>query len=216
MRKVGVVLALSVAAPGVQAHENHSGLAGSVELAQAVIRPLGKSGVHGLATFRPANDGLEITIQAVGLTPGRHGFHIHQWGDCSKPDGSGAGDHFDPDAKAEHGVPGAASCHAGDFGNLIADQTGVAVTRFVAHGLSLGGGKSCILGRSIVLHDEEDKGTAAAKGGARIACGVIEEHANPTPPVLPPTTPPTIERPPSAAPSNPATPATATGGRPGR
>ncbi len=198
MRNALVALVLTAAAVYATAHENHSSIVGSVELAQAVIRPLGNNAVHGLATFRPAADGLEVTIQAIGLTPGRHGFHIHQWGDCSKPDGSGAGDHFDPDAKTAHGVPGAGACHAGDFGNLVADQNGVAVTRFVAHGLSLGGGKSCILGRSILLHDEEDKGTAAAKGGARIACGVIEEHGNPTPPVLPPV--PAITASPSQAP----------------
>ena len=60
-----------------------------------------------------------------GLTPGKHGFHIHEWGDCGSKDGSAAGGHFNP-AGVPHAAPDAAQRHAGDLGNIEANQGGVA------------------------------------------------------------------------------------------
>lgn len=167
-------------------HENHADL-GTIALATAKLGPLAGSGVSGVVTFRTVEKGVEVTIEAIGLSPGAHGFHVHEWGDCSAPDGSSAGEHFNPDG-TEHGAPTGAHCHAGDFGNLVADASGHGVVRFVTHQISLGGGANCVLGRSVILHEREDDTVTAKTGnsGKRIACAVIEARGVDSPPVLRP------------------------------
>src|SRR6478752_4773368 len=54
--------------------------------AQADLEPASKSKVKGTATFVEADGGVEVTISVEGLTPGDHGWHVHEKGDCSAPD----------------------------------------------------------------------------------------------------------------------------------
>jgi Cu-Zn family superoxide dismutase len=138
------------------------------------LQPLGDSGVSGTVSFAAAAAGIEVRADVRGLSPGKHGFHVHEFGDCSAPDGGSAGPHFNPTAQP-HGAPGAGSSHMGDFGNLDADAQGVAVLNFTLPGATLDQSKSGILGRSILVHRDPDDLTTQPSGnsGARIACGVI-------------------------------------------
>lgn len=95
-------------------------------------------------------DSVEITGEVAGLTPGEHGFHIHEFGDASAPDARSAGDHFNP-AKMPHGSPIDEKRRVGDFGNIKADQTGRAVVKIIR----LSGPRS-IVGRSVVVHAGAD------------------------------------------------------------
>jgi Cu-Zn family superoxide dismutase len=128
----------------------------------------------GTATFEPADGGVRIDVRASGLSPGKHGFHVHAVGKCEPPDFKSAGPHFNPSGK-KHGHDNPEGAHAGDLPNLdvAADKTGKAT--FVAKGLafdSLFAGS----GTSLVLHADPDDGKTdpAGNSGARIACGVIE------------------------------------------
>jgi len=117
-----------------------------------------------------------VTAHVAGLTPGAHGFHIHEKGDCSAPDGTSAGGHFNPGAQA-HGRSGHGAHHAGDTDNIVADAKGVA--RIDAHvsGVTLGGGAANdIAGRAVIVHAAADDYTTQPTGnaGARVACGVIK------------------------------------------
>lgn len=143
--------------------------------ARAVLQALGTSGVSGTFTFEAAQDGsVRIRAEVDGLTPGRHGFHIHEFGDCSAPDGASAGGHFNPSGHA-HGAPGPAS-HAGDYGNLDANAKGHASLSVTSTSISLDQGAQGIVGRSVIVHAGEDdlKTQPTGNSGGRIACTVIE------------------------------------------
>lgn len=131
--------------------------------------------VSGTVSFRQAGAKLRIEAQLTGLTPGQHGFHIHEKGDCSAPDGSSAGGHFNPLGKM-HAHPEAADRHAGDLPQLSADSTGKASLAVEVDVLRLGEGATDVIGRSVVVHAGADdyKSQPAGNSGARIACGVIQ------------------------------------------
>jgi Cu-Zn family superoxide dismutase len=119
--------------------------------------------------------GVRITGDIGGLTPGSHGFHVHQNGDCRAADASSAGGHFDPGG-APPGRAGATPHHAGDSDNIVADASGIAHVDARLHGVSLGGGAgSDIAGRAVVVHAAPDDYRTQPSGnsGARVGCGVI-------------------------------------------
>ena len=100
----------------VQAQEN-------IAKAVAVVHPTKGNTVNGVVTFTVVKDGVRIVADIDGLKPGQHGFHIHEFGDCSAPDATSAGGHFNPTNK-KHGCPGSPEHHVGDLGNIDADNTG--------------------------------------------------------------------------------------------
>lgn len=130
----------------------------------------------GMLNLIAEGETVRITGTLQGLSPnGEFGFHIHEKGDCSAPDASSAGGHFNP-ANAQHGNPQGAAHHAGDMLNAISDATGVAQVDAVATGVSLTGGlPNDVRGRAIVVHEKADDYATQPSGnsGARIACGVI-------------------------------------------
>ena len=93
-------------------------------------------------------DKTRVTGEVTGLTPGNHGFHIHQFGDYSAGCVS-AGGHFNPAGK-EHGGPADSERHAGDLGNIVADAAGKAVIDISDAQIPLTGPNS-IIGRSVVV-----------------------------------------------------------------
>ena len=153
-------------------------------LASADLKELGGSGVTGKVTF--TRMGKRVTVNAVvnGLTPGKHGFHVHEFGDCSSPDGKSAGDHFNPLGHA-HGGPGSAS-HMGDLGNLEADATGKATLMLDIDQLTVDDGTLGVVGRGLIVHEKPDDLTSQPVGnaGERVACAVIESATGETKPVL--------------------------------
>ena len=111
--------------------------------------------------------------------------HIHQNGDCSAPDGSSAGDHFNPTG-APHGNPtgddAGAQHHAGDMPNVTADDKGNARVDLRVQGVTLGdGGENDVLGKAVIVHADADDYSSQPSGnaGARIACGVIAAPPSP-------------------------------------
>jgi Cu-Zn family superoxide dismutase len=160
-------------ADGQTAHTHGPATSGAPTKAVCVIHPLGDAKVHGKVTFTEVDDGIKIEAKLTGLAPGKHGFHVHEFGDCSMMDGTCAGGHFNPDGKP-HGGPDVAERHAGDFGNIEADASGNAVYERVDSIISLHGDHS-IIGRSIIVHADPDDLTTQPTGnaGARIGCGVI-------------------------------------------
>jgi len=139
----------------------------------AVLSPVGNSGVHGTMTFTKVEGGIKLVADVEGLTPGKHGFHIHEYGDCSAPDGTSAGGHFNPTGMM-HGAPMAPEHHEGDMGNLTADKDGKAHLELTDPSMTLSGPNS-IIGRGIIVHAGEDdlKTQPTGSSGARVACGVI-------------------------------------------
>jgi len=147
-----------------------------------------KEGPHAVADLKPASgsqttgtvwlaqeaDQVVVRVRVSGLVPNQeHGFHAHEKGDCSSPDATSAGAHFNPNAKP-HG-PQSADHHAGDMPALKADGAGVAQTTFAVKGTVFGAGASDLVGKAFIVHEKADDYTTQPTGnsGKRIACGVI-------------------------------------------
>lgn len=141
----------------------------------AVLTPTEGHEARGLVTFEAMEDDqVRVTARVSGLkADAKHAIHIHEFGDLSSPDGTSAGSHFNPEGKA-HGLADSEERHPGDFGNLQADAEGNANLVLTLRGLSLAEGEHAILGRAVIVHADEDKGTQpTGDAGDRIAQGVI-------------------------------------------
>ena len=141
--------------------------------AQAELHPTEGSEAQGVVTFTETDDGVRVVANLRGLEPGRHGFHIHEFGDCSAPDAESAGGHFNP-TNQPHGAPTDAARHVGDLGNIDAGPDGTAHFEWVDPVLQLTG-DNAIVGRSVVVHANPDDLTSQPSGnaGGRLACGII-------------------------------------------
>jgi Cu-Zn family superoxide dismutase len=144
-----------------------------VTKATAKLEPKSGSKVTGTIMFMKSGDEVTVHGEIENLTPGAHGFHIHEKGDCSAADAASAGAHFNP-MKQHHGGPTGAERHEGDLGNIEADKDGKAHVHWQGK-MSLSGADS-IIGKSVVVHEKADdlKTDPSGNSGARIACGVIE------------------------------------------
>ena len=144
-----------------------------VTKALAVLSPLGGSGVSGTVTFAKVEGGVKVTARVTGLKEGAHGFHVHEFGDCSVADGTSAGGHFNPSA-SPHAGPHDAQRHTGDLGNIAAVADGVGVLEYVDSRAAFEGPNS-ILGRGVIVHVGADdlKTQPTGNAGGRLACGVI-------------------------------------------
>lgn len=134
-----------------------------------------------ISFIQDSKDG-DVRINGVikGLTPGKHGIHIHRYGNLMSVNCMGCGGHFNPLGR-NHGGRYDKESHAGDLGNITANKDGVSRFRFVLRKKITLFGKHCIFGRSIVVHAEEDdlgKGghhdsLTTGHSGGRVDCAVI-------------------------------------------
>src|SRR5437764_8083439 len=142
-------------------------------MAMATLDPTSGSTAKGTVHFQDAGDtGVEVVVDLTGVPPGVHGFHVHEKGDCGN-NGQNAGGHFNPTGMV-HGAPDAVSHHAGDFGNVTADDKGEVHTRFTTHSITINTGANAVVGHAVVLHGNPDDlvSQPAGNAGPRIACGV--------------------------------------------
>ena len=148
--------------------------AGVAAKATVKLAPTANQTARGEVTFTTEAGGVHVVGTFSGLVFGEHGFHVHEKGDCSAPDATSAGGHFDPATKP-HAAREATARHVGDLGNLKADPYGLARVDFVDTTLSLGGPNS-IIGKAVIIHEKPDDFMTQPTGnaGARQACGVIE------------------------------------------
>ncbi len=147
----------------------------AVNEAIAVVNPASGSNVHGTVKFVQTGDSVKVIADLEGLTPGaQHGFHVHEFGDCSAVDATSAGSHYDAAGTMHHGRPDDAVKHSGDLGNLSADGAGKTHHEITVKGISISGGQAPILGRGVIVHAKpDDFGQPVGNAGGRIGCGVI-------------------------------------------
>ena len=148
-------------------------------IATAQLQPTKDSTVAGTINFSLVDGQLRASGDITGLKPdSEHGFHIHEKGDCSAPDGTSAGGHFNP-GSSEHGSISAAMHHGGDMPNIKADAQGNAhIDGPVASNVNVGVGDGFdIVGRGLIVHADPDdyKTQPTGNAGARLACAVINK-----------------------------------------
>jgi len=143
--------------------------------AYAELEPRGDAHVRGRADFTAAEGKVTLRLELSGLSPGEHAVHLHEKGDCSAPDASSAGGHWNPTEEG-HGKWGTHPFHRGDIGNVVAGPDGTATVTFSTDLWSIGGDPSRdVVGRSVIVHARTDDFTTQPTGnaGGRVACGVI-------------------------------------------
>lgn len=144
--------------------------------AAVMLEPTEGNQTRGELRFAAVGDRIEVTGTLSGL-PGNstHGFHVHETGDCSAPDATSAGGHFNP-ASTDHGRVGQGEHHAGDSDNITADTDGNATVQGWLEGATVGDGAATdIVGKAVIVHADEDDYATQPTGNAgdRLACGVI-------------------------------------------
>ena len=162
-----VVLGLALSAGTVFAKSATAEIRGTID----------GSSVGGTLRLQETPEGLKVNASLNGVSPGLHGFHIHENGACTE-EGKAAGGHFNPD-HADHGFlyhDGFAHAHAGDLGNMNIAADGTGELEVILPGLNLTEGKYNVSGKAVILHEKEDDfGQPTGNAGGRIGCGVIAE-----------------------------------------
>lgn len=155
-------------------HEQHAKAEmTSPNKAVAVLAPTQGNTASGVVTFTKVEGGVRVVANLSNVPAGEHGFHVHEFGDCSAVDGTSAGGHFNP-TKMEHAGPSAEKRHVGDLGNVTANAEGKVTLDYVDKHLTFSGANA-IIGRGLILHAQPDdlKTQPTGAAGGRIACGVI-------------------------------------------
>lgn len=145
---------------------------GTIMLVETVMPPPSPMEQQGAPPTTPRGDVVKVTIDVQDAPPGSHGVHVHENGDCSAPDASSAGGHFNPEGMP-HGDLGGAR-HPGDFGNLEVGADGRGHRELAIDTLTLGPGGLSVIGRAVVVHERpDDFSQPNGNAGRRIACGVV-------------------------------------------
>ena len=131
---------------------------------------------YGEVVLTDSAEGLKVNANLSGVpNPGKHGFHIHEFGSC-QDSGKGAGSHFNP-MQVQHGNlshDGAEHAHMGDMGNIEIDADGSGSVSIILRDMYLIDGEFNVAGRAVILHEKEDDFTQpAGNAGSRIGCGAI-------------------------------------------
>lgn len=141
----------------------------------------GPAGVSGTASLREGPGGVLVELSITGASPGWHGVHFHEKGDCSDPKFQSAGGHINhAGAKRPHGLLSPQGPDFGDLPNIFVGADGVGHAQLYSPLVSLtgAGGRPALLdadGSAIVVHAKADDQASQPIGGAgdRIACGAV-------------------------------------------
>jgi Cu-Zn family superoxide dismutase len=144
-----------------------------------ILKPDLNSGVSGVVRFvQPAGGRTIVNASIKGLSAGKHGFHVHEFGNLTEGCKT-AGAHYNP-TKKTHGAPFDTERHVGDMGNVVSDGKSESIMVYEDPLIELSGAQR-IIGRAVVVHaDEDDLGRGGhddskttGHAGSRVACGVI-------------------------------------------
>jgi len=157
--------------------ETAAGATQDVKKAIAWILPKGDNkDMGGSAIFIKAGSQVDLQVAVQQAPAGTHAVHIHENGDCSAPDATSAGGHWNPTSE-DHGEWDVAPHHLGDIGNLEVGEDGEGSVSLSTDKWSMGtGADNDILGKAVIVHAGADDFTSQPTGaaGGRIGCGVIK------------------------------------------
>jgi Cu-Zn family superoxide dismutase len=142
---------------------------------ETIFQSKSGSKLAGKATLTETAEGVKVMIALDGVSPGDHGSHVHEKGDCSAPDAASAGGHFNP-ATNPHALPTGTPRHLGDLGNIVVAADGKGTLEIVAPGANLKeGDPNSFLGRAIIVHEKKDDGgQPTGNAGGRIGCAELK------------------------------------------
>ena len=173
MKKLGlVIIGILLAMGTVHAEE--------VVVKMCLINSEGIGTPIGTITITTSQYGTIFTPNLSGLSPGLHGFHVHENPSCGPAEKNGkmvpglsAGGHYDPARTGKHEGPYGTG-HLGDLPALYAHADGTATHPVLAPRIKI----ADLKGRAIIIHAGGDNYSDHPKklggGGARVACGIVE------------------------------------------
>jgi Cu-Zn family superoxide dismutase len=175
---LGLAAGLAFVVPGCASFRHHHAKSHGVATADLEA----KSGSHltGKAVFRDIGNGwVHFRVEVAGVSPGRHAVHIHEFGDCSSPDGKSTGGHWNPYGN-KHGqwdeMDG--QYHLGDIGNIEVGPDGTGSLELTTDKWTIGtGGVNDVVGHSIIVHSGTDDFVTQPTGNAGGRIGAGEIHA---------------------------------------
>lgn len=129
------------------------------------------------ATTSQVGDSIRVRVEAMGMSPGAYGAHVHAVGRCDAPDFTSAGPHWNP-AGRQHGKNNPQGMHHGDLPNLTVGTDGRGSFEVTIPGGRIAGGSHPLLdgdGAAVVIHAGPDdyRTDPSGNSGARIACGIL-------------------------------------------
>jgi Cu-Zn family superoxide dismutase len=143
------------------------------------LSPKSDSEVEGTVTFKEKDGIVSMTANITGLSEGEHAIHIHEKADCSSPDGTSSGGHWNPTAQPHGKWKAETGYHKGDIGNFKVGADGQGIVSLTTDEWCIGCGDVTkdILGKAIIVHQGTDDFTSQPSGaaGSRISCGGIIE-----------------------------------------
>lgn len=132
---------------------------------------------NGIVTFKEKGNNVTMELDVKGLTPGEHAIHIHEKADCSAPDGTSTGGHWNP-GHTDHGKWDVGHFHLGDIGNLVANEKGEAKLTFKTDKwcLTCNDESKKIIGHGLIIHSTKDDFQTQPTGnaGGRVGCVEIK------------------------------------------
>ena len=154
--------------------------ADSLKVVMHLVTAAGVGKASGVVTASDTNYGVVLSPNLTDLSPGMHGFHVHQNPACGAKEKNGkmvpglaAGGHYDPKNTGFHSGPYGEG-HLGDLPALYVDAPGKATYPILAPRLRV----ADLQGRSLMIHAGGDNNSDNPKklggGGARMACGVVK------------------------------------------
>lgn len=168
LTKISLLIPVLVAAVCFSCAEKNS--------ARAEIQSASGSTITGEAVFEEAGNGVKMTLTVQGATPGTHAVHLHESGDCSAPDATSAGPHWNPMDEAHGNRSEGGEFHAGDIANLEVGDDGTGTLEITAEDWTIGTSEaSDVIGKAVIIHAAADDFVSqpAGNAGAREGCGVV-------------------------------------------
>jgi Cu-Zn family superoxide dismutase len=195
LRLAAIALASALSACAISVEEHHH--AAMTEAPSPTIGARAQADIInargakiGHALFREGPRGVVIVLEfnPRSLTPGWHGAHLHQNGDCSDfaAGFQAAGPHVGHSPEAgKHGLLNPKGPEDGDLTNIfVADTDGPFAAELYAHGATLsatghGHHNAPLLGpkgAALVIHANPDDHVSQPIGGAgaRVACAALK------------------------------------------
>lgn len=149
-----------------------------VERKKAVVTIESRSDSHltGKGKFVEEDGKVTLKLEIEGAEPGTHAVHLHEKGDCSAPDATSAGGHWNP-SHENHGKWSNTPFHHGDIGNIEVGADGKGTFTLTTDLWTIGGSaETDVLGKAIIVHAKADDFTTQPTGnaGGRVGCGVVQ------------------------------------------
>lgn len=143
-----------------------------VPMYDTVAQGTGKS--VGTITIKTSHYGLLLIPDLHDMTPGLHGFHVHEKPSCADQ-GMAAGGHLDPKNTKKHLGPFNDQGHLGDLATLFVNADGTSTLPVLAPKLK---SLSALKNHALMIHEGGDNYSdipaPLGGGGGRMVCGVME------------------------------------------